>query len=101
MYSLLVRRKIRVFFYLRFVDGLANKGIGSMDDIFSDKDKESVETFFASIGSRAQENGTTISVISLAGDNVKLELLGKLADMTYVQSSTFFPLPKLFFSQKF
>lgn len=58
-------------------DGIANIGLGSLT-----ADLEEAQAFYEQIGALAVNSGVTISVVSLAGEECKLETLSILTDMT-------------------
>jgi hypothetical protein len=60
-------------------DGLANVGLGAMDD---PRKKEAADAFFSSVAKFAQERGVVVSVFSIRGTDCKLEYLSTLADLT-------------------
>lgn len=60
-------------------DGLANIGLGKLDD---SSEREGAEAFYAKVGSLAQEKGLEISVISITGEECKLSQLGKVSEVT-------------------
>ncbi|GAM18137.1 hypothetical protein SAMD00019534_013120 [Acytostelium subglobosum LB1] len=59
-------------------DGASNVGIGSVEG----RDSGNSSQFYEELGAIAQKNGTTISVLTIKGTDTKLEMIGKLADMT-------------------
>merc|ERR1711871_1845768 len=62
-------------------DGLANVGLGSLESkVEAEIDK--TEAFYAGLGDAAKIAGTTVSVISIIGDEAKLEFLGQVSDAT-------------------
>lgn len=60
-------------------DGLANIGLGSMDE---SSQKATAAKFYDSVSLYAKENGVTVSVITIAGTDCSMENLGKVADIT-------------------
>jgi len=60
-------------------DGLANIGLGEMD---TPEGLAKADEFFTSLANLAKENGISISVISIKGEGCKLDVIGKLADLT-------------------
>lgn len=60
-------------------DGLANVGLGSFED---DGTEEANQIFYDKLGLLAKENGITINVISIIGDECNLDMLSTLAEMT-------------------
>jgi len=62
-------------------DGQANEGLGDVSSKSPSDMKRAKETY-DKIGKVAKENGITINVISIRGDDACLEYLGNLADLT-------------------
>jgi len=60
-------------------DGLANIGLGEMD---TPEGLAKADEFYTSLAKLAKENGVSISVISIKGEGCKLDVIGKLADVT-------------------
>jgi len=60
-------------------DGLANIGLGEMD---TPEGLAKADEFFTSLANLAKENGISVSVISIKGEGCKLDVIGKLADLT-------------------
>jgi hypothetical protein len=44
-------------------DGLSNVGLGSLDELHTDEQKEKASAFYAQVGLYAKNQGITISVI--------------------------------------
>jgi len=63
-------------------DGLANEGLGSVESATNEQGKKALRETYERIGRIAKENGTVINVISIRGDDCRLEYLGILADIT-------------------
>jgi len=63
-------------------DGLSNVGLGSLDELWLDEQKEQAQKFYENIGLYAQSQGITISVVSIKGTDCSLENLGKLTELT-------------------
>eukprot|EP01132_Coremiostelium_polycephalum_P003718 gene3718-4631_t len=65
-------------------DGCSNEGLGKLDDNNYLASVNLVETngFYHDIGVLAQQNGVSISVFGIKGQDCRLEQLGKLADKT-------------------
>lgn len=57
-------------------DGMANNGVGAI------RDRNAVVEFYGDIGRRAAEEGTSISVITMEGEDCSMENLGTCADLT-------------------
>lgn len=62
-------------------DGLSNTGIGSLDSLTSEA-KSKAAQFYAELGHFAKQNNVSVNVISIRGEEVSLEAIGKLADLT-------------------
>eukprot|EP00029_Vermamoeba_vermiformis_P006511 TRINITY_DN2572_c1_g1_i2.p1 TRINITY_DN2572_c1_g1~~TRINITY_DN2572_c1_g1_i2.p1 ORF type:complete len:687 (-),score=231.37 TRINITY_DN2572_c1_g1_i2:56-2116(-) len=62
-------------------DGLSNTGIGSLDSL-SSEGKTKAAQFYAELGHFAKQNNVSVNVISIRGEEVSLEAIGKLADLT-------------------
>jgi hypothetical protein len=62
-------------------DGLANVGLGSLENL-SPSELEQQEAFYNQVGVMAKEAGVTVSVISIEGEQCRLESLSTLADQT-------------------
>jgi hypothetical protein len=60
-------------------DGLANIGLGEMD---TPEGLAKADEFFTSLANLAKQSGISISVISIKGEGCKLDVIGKLADVT-------------------
>jgi len=63
-------------------DGISNVGLGSLDDLVTDEQKQSVSSFYEQLGHNAKAQGVIVSVISIKGTDCSLESLGALADLT-------------------
>ncbi len=63
-------------------DGLANVGLGSVEDLSSEAAFNATKGFYTKIGELAKSKGVAISIISLVGDECRLEMLSPLADLT-------------------
>ena len=63
-------------------DGIANVGLGAMDELVTDEASAAAEAFYEAAGNAARDAGVSVSVVSIAGDDeVKLELLGRVAEL--------------------
>jgi hypothetical protein len=62
-------------------DGLSNTGIGSLDSLTSEG-KTKAAQFYAELGHYAKQNNVSINVISIRGEEVSMEAIGQLADLT-------------------
>lgn len=66
-------------------DGVATVGPGSLDHLTKKSTKEeyeAVENWYINMGNSALECGTIVDVISITGDQCRLEMLGKVSDIT-------------------
>ena len=64
-------------------DGLANVGLGSLEDIDSSVEAElAADTFYRRIGEYALEKGVTINVVGIEGCGCDVEHLGVMSDVT-------------------
>lgn len=63
-------------------DGLANIGLGAFDECKTEKDMAAAEEFYEKVGKLASEAGVTINVISIEGDECKIDSLSKLSELT-------------------
>lgn len=63
-------------------DGLANVGLGSLDNLQTDEEREAASNWYRGLGSLARATGTSVSVISIVGDECSLVDLGQLAEAT-------------------
>lgn len=73
-------------------DGLANVGLGRLDNLQSVDDEAAAGKFYEDIGNLAVSKGVCVSVTSIKGTNCKLVHLGKLADVTGGQVNIVDPL---------
>ncbi len=60
-------------------DGLANIGLGQLDDLKTDEEFKKVEEFYEGVGVYAKERGVAVSIITIKGEDCKLEYLAGLA----------------------
>ncbi len=63
-------------------DGLANVGLGSVEDLGTEAAFTGARDFYARIGEQAKSQGVSISLISIVGEECHLEMLSPLADLT-------------------
>jgi len=63
-------------------DGLANVGLGSVEDLATEEAFNKAKEFYTKIGELAKSKGVQISIISIVGEECKLEMLSPLADLT-------------------
>jgi len=62
-------------------DGLANVGLGSLESTVQ-ADIDNTESFYSALGDSAKMSGVTVNVISIIGDEAKLEYLGMVGEAT-------------------
>eukprot|EP00752_Nemacystus_decipiens_P004090 g3743.t1 len=63
-------------------DGLANVGLGALDDLKTVEEREIAEAFYEELGRESASNGVTIDVVSVDSDACDLENLGAMADVS-------------------
>lgn len=63
-------------------DGLSNIGLGSLDDLWTDEEKEKASAFYEQVGHLAKAKGLIISVVSIKGSDCSIENLGTLSELT-------------------
>lgn len=63
-------------------DGLANIGLGAMDEIASQEQVEALDAFYEQIGILAKEKGVTVNIVSIEGEECNLDTLSKIAEVT-------------------
>jgi len=61
-------------------DGLANIGVGALDELDTDAATEQATAFYAALGNRAQAQGCSIDVVALEGDGCDVENLGVMSE---------------------
>lgn len=66
-------------------DGLANCGVGALDI-------DPASPFYATAGNLAKTHGITASIIGIRGDNLNINLIGKLSDITQGDTDIVDPL---------
>ncbi|XP_013416673.1 uncharacterized protein LOC106178153 [Lingula anatina] len=70
-------------------DGMANVGLGRLDE---ENSQEAAEEFYTEVGQMAVDKGVGVSVITIKGTDCKLVELGKVADTTGGQVNIVDPL---------
>jgi Mg-chelatase subunit ChlD len=60
-------------------DGLANKGIGTLEDV---ADETTAAMFYQEMGEQGRLNGVTVSIVSLIGTEARLETLSVVCEAT-------------------
>lgn len=68
-------------------DGLANCGVGALDSYL-----DTASAFYTNAATLAKTNGITANVIGIRGDNLNINLIGKLADITQGDTDIVDPL---------
>ncbi len=63
-------------------DGLANVGLGPVETLASKAAFDETSAFYKKVGELAKSKGVSISLISIVGDECRLEMLSPLADLT-------------------
>ena len=63
-------------------DGLANVGLGSVENLITEESIEAVKGFYTKLGELAKERGISISIVSIVGEDCRLEMLSPLAELT-------------------
>ncbi|CAM9240272.1 unnamed protein product, partial [Discosporangium mesarthrocarpum] len=63
-------------------DGLANVGLGALDCLKTDQDRDRVEAFYRNLGLEASQHGVMVDVISMDSDLCDLENLGAMSDLS-------------------
>jgi len=63
-------------------DGLANIGVGALDELTTDEESAAASTFYEGLGLRAAASGVTVDVVAIDGDGCDVENLGTLTEAT-------------------
>lgn len=63
-------------------DGLANIGLGSVENLKDAKEAVMIKEFYTKLGELAKERGISISIISIVSAECNLEMISPLADLT-------------------
>jgi hypothetical protein len=61
-------------------DGLANVGLGALDELGTDAEVEAASELYASLGRRAAAAGVTVDIVAIGGDGCDVENIGTLAE---------------------
>ena len=61
-------------------DGLANMGVGSLEDV---EDETDVSYFYTELGEQARVAGQTVSIVSIIGTEARLETLAIVCESTH------------------
>jgi len=59
-------------------DGLANIGLGSLEGL-TDEEDDKTEQFYNDLANFAKNNGVVVNILSIEGQNVNVEYIGKVA----------------------
>lgn len=73
-------------------DGLANVGMGKLDNFKDEAERDECVQFYEDVAGSAAENGVSVSVITIKGTDCRLVELGKMADKTGGQVNIVDPL---------
>ncbi len=63
-------------------DGLANIGLGALDEAKTEDQLLKIEEFYEKIGTYAKTKGVTVNLISIKGDQCNIDSLSKLSELT-------------------
>lgn len=63
-------------------DGMSNEGIGCSSRCRSDEEFAKVDAVYERIGNFAKQNGVTINIVAIEGDDCNLQSLSKLCELT-------------------
>ena len=63
-------------------DGLANIGVGALDELTTNEQSAAASTFYEGLGLRAAAAGVTVDVVAIDGDGCDVENLGTLTEAT-------------------
>jgi len=63
-------------------DGLANVGLGSVENLITEESIAAAKGFYTKLGELAKERGIGISIVSIVGEDCRLEMLSPLAELT-------------------
>jgi hypothetical protein len=63
-------------------DGLANVGLGSLENLVTEESITATKGFYTKLGELAKERGISISIVSIVGEDCRLEMLSPLAELT-------------------
>eukprot|EP01029_Cantina_marsupialis_P018421 TRINITY_DN4228_c1_g2_i2.p1 TRINITY_DN4228_c1_g2~~TRINITY_DN4228_c1_g2_i2.p1 ORF type:complete len:727 (+),score=228.83 TRINITY_DN4228_c1_g2_i2:477-2657(+) len=61
-------------------DGLANVGLGSLDELTTDEKTEEADAFYDQVGEFARSSGVRVDVIGIKGEGVDIERLSAVAE---------------------
>jgi len=85
--ALTIAKRKRGSYVVLCTDGMANQGIGSLENLYQEIDKDetqksAVELLYERFGNTAKEDGVTVSVIGIKGADCSLKNLGVVADLS-------------------
>jgi hypothetical protein len=63
-------------------DGLANVGLGSLDELVTDEEHRTAQQFYDDVGQLAVDSGVSVSVVTIEGNDCRMVHLGQVADKT-------------------
>ena len=63
-------------------DGLANVGLGAFDEVRTEEQAKATTAFYERLGEFAKSKGLTVNIISIIGEECKLDSLQTLAELT-------------------
>ena len=63
-------------------DGLANVGLGSLEEAKNEEEMNKATEFYERLGVFAKEKGVTVSIISIVGEECDIETLSTIAELT-------------------
>jgi hypothetical protein len=90
-YSILVAARQRGSQVILCTDGLANKGIGSLENT-NGEETATANKFYNDMADVAAQQGVSVSVITIEGTNCRLGVLGEIASKTGGTVNTVNPL---------
>jgi hypothetical protein len=73
-------------------DGLANVGLGSLDELVTDEEHRTAQQFYDDVGQLAVDSGVSVSVVTIEGNDCRMVHLGQVADKTGGQVSVVDPV---------
>lgn len=63
-------------------DGMANIGLGSFDNVFSEEDNLKLEELYNQIGLYAKSKGVGVNIVSIIGEECQIDILSKMSELT-------------------
>mmetsp|Transcript_24445 Transcript_24445/g.24031 ORF Transcript_24445/g.24031 Transcript_24445/m.24031 type:complete len:292 (+) Transcript_24445:1053-1928(+) len=73
-------------------DGLANVGLGAFDEIWTEDQRNQVDSFYNQLGDLAKDKGVMVNIISIEGEECNIDTLNKISDVTGGQVDRVNPL---------